>query len=70
MIGRRRAGRDGRWRHLLDVPTDSVQDTVGRRVGTVWRRWRSWVACERGSFTAELAAGLPAARGTESEENR
>lgn len=60
MIGRRRAGRGGRRLHLLDVSTDSVQDTVGRRAGTVWRRWRSWVACERGSFTAELAAGLPA----------
>ncbi|MDX5456564.1 TadE family type IV pilus minor pilin [Micromonospora tulbaghiae] len=24
------------------------------------RSWRSRVACERGSFTAELAAGLPA----------
>ena len=33
---------------------------VGTQVGTVWRRWRSRVACERGSFTAELAAGLPA----------
>ncbi|MET7467244.1 TadE family type IV pilus minor pilin [Micromonospora sp. NPDC005211] len=25
-----------------------------------WRRWRSSIACERGSFTAEFAAGLPA----------
>lgn len=33
---------------------------VGTRAGAGWRRWRSRVACERGSFTAELAAGLPA----------
>ncbi|MEU8073461.1 MULTISPECIES: TadE family type IV pilus minor pilin [unclassified Micromonospora] len=36
------------------------RDAASARAGAVWRRWRSWAACERGSFTAELAAGLPA----------
>ncbi|SCE67283.1 hypothetical protein GA0070562_1565 [Micromonospora tulbaghiae] len=37
-----------------------IRHAVGTRAGAVWHRWRSRVACERGSFTAELAAGLPA----------
>ncbi|MCT2280694.1 hypothetical protein M3G91_24050, partial [Micromonospora chalcea] len=33
---------------------------VGRALVRLFRRGRSWATCERGSFTAELAAGLPA----------
>lgn len=44
----------------MSTEPGSTRDAVGTRAGEVRRRWLSWVACERGSFTAELAAGLPA----------
>lgn len=55
--------------HPLGVPAEAGPiraaggiraGAVGRALVRLLRRGRSWAACERGSFTAELAAGLPA----------
>jgi len=67
--GRRGCGSDSRAPHLVAVPGASpgpaepslpTAGTRGAGVTTAASSGRPWGAGERGSFTAELAAGLPA----------